>query len=371
MIDPPREGVKEAVLTCKKAGIKTVMITGDHIATAKAIARELGILGPKDIAITGQELDKLSDKEFEKNIMKYSVFARVSPEHKVKIVKTFQKTGAVVAMTGDGVNDAPALKNADIGIAMGKTGTDVAKNAADMILTDDNFVTIVEAVKQGRNIFENMKKAIHFLIATNIGEIVAIFMGLVLGFEAPLLAIHLLWINLVTDSFPAIALGLEPEDKNIMNRKPQDSKKGIFADGLWGKIFIEGAMIGMLTLIAFSIGNSLYSLEVGRTMAFVTLGMSELVHSFNIRSDESIFKVGIFKNKFLVGSFILGIMLQLIVVVVPPIAEIFKLTSLTSTQWLYTIAISFAPIVIMELQKKVNEIKFGKVVYDYKEKRSF
>ena len=293
MIDPPREGVKEAVSTCKNAGIKTVMITGDHIATAKAIAKELNILGKNDLAITGTELDKISDKDFEKNIMKYSVFARVSPEHKVKIVKAFQKTGAIVAMTGDGVNDAPALKNADIGIAMGKNGTDVAKNAADMILTDDNFVTIVEAVKQGRNIFDNMKKAIHFLIATNIGEIVTIFMGLLLGLKSPLLAIHLLWINLVTDSLPAIALGLEPPDKEIMNRKPQNSKKGIFADGLWGKIFVEGAMIGMLNLVAFTIGNSFYSLETGRTMAFVSLGLLELVHCFNIKSEQSIFKARI------------------------------------------------------------------------------
>ena len=291
MIDPPREGVKEAVTTCRKAGVKTVMITGDHLLTAKAIAKELGILKMKDGAMSGKELDKISQKELEKNIMNYSVFARVSPEHKVRIVKAFQARGAVVAMTGDGVNDAPALKNADIGIAMGQNGTDVAKNAADMVLADDNFVTIVEAVKQGRNIFDNIRKAIHFLIATNIGEIVTIFMGLILGLKSPLLAIQLLWINLVTDSLPAIALGLERPDDNIMNRKPVDSKKGLFADGLWSKIFTEGIMLGMLTLFAFSIGNNLYSLEVGRTMAFVSLGMLELVHSFNIKSEESIFKV--------------------------------------------------------------------------------
>ena len=267
------------------------MITGDHLLTAKAIAKELGILKIKDGAMSGKELDKISQKELEKNIMNYSVFARVSPEHKVRIVKAFQARGAVVAMTGDGVNDAPALKNADIGIAMGQNGTDVAKNAADMVLADDNFVTIVEAVKQGRNIFDNIRKAIHFLIATNIGEIVTIFMGLILGLKSPLLAIQLLWINLVTDSLPAIALGLERPDDNIMNRKPVDSKKGLFADGLWSKIFIEGIMLGMLTLFAFSIGNNLYSLEVGRTMAFVSLGMLELVHSFNIKSEESIFKV--------------------------------------------------------------------------------
>ena len=280
MIDPPRDGVKQAVKTCKQAGIKTVMITGDHIATAKAIAKELGILTKKDMAITGAELDNISDKELEKRISEFSVFARVTPEHKVRIVKAWQKTGAVVAMTGDGVNDSPALKKADIGIAMGKGGTDVAKNAADMILVDDNFVTIVEAVKQGRNIYNNIKKAIHFLIATNIGEIVTIFVGLLLGLETPLLAIQLLWINLVTDSFPAIALGLEKEEKNIMSKKPRNSKESLFAGGLWNKIITEGVMIGVLTLVAFSLGNKYYGLEVGRTMAFVCLGLLELVHSF-------------------------------------------------------------------------------------------
>ena len=238
MIDPPREGVKEAVSTCRKAGIKTVMITGDHLQTAKAIAKELGILRKNDLAIDGQTLEKMSKDELEKNIKKYSVFARVSPEHKVRIVKAFQVTGGVVAMTGDGVNDAPALKNADIGIAMGKGGTDVAKNAADMVLTDDNFVTIVEAIKQGRNIFDNIKKAIHFLIATNIGEIVTIFLGLILGMKSPLLAIQLLWVNLVTDSLPAIALGLEKPEKNIMEKMPRNPKKSIFAGGLWSKIII-------------------------------------------------------------------------------------------------------------------------------------
>lgn len=364
MIDPPREGVKEAVMTCRKAGIKTVMITGDHIATAKAIAKDLGILKGNDLAITGEELDKISQEKLEKDIMGYSVFARVTPEHKVRIVQAFRSTGAVVAMTGDGVNDAPALKNADIGIAMGKNGTDVAKNAADMVLADDNFVTIVEAVKQGRNIFDNIKKAVHFLIATNIGEIVTIFMGLLLGLKSPLLAIQLLWVNLVTDSLPAIALGLESADKNIMNRKPRDSKKGIFADGLWGKIFAEGTMLGALTLLAFCIGNHFYSVEVGRTMAFVSLGVLELVHSFNIKSEESIFKTGLFENKYLVGAFLLGTLLQVIVVIIPQVAEIFKLTPLTGIQWIYTFGISILPLVIMELQKKVNELKFGKVIYE-------
>lgn len=371
MIDPPREGVKEAVSTCRKAGIKTVMITGDHISTARAIAKDLGILRQNDIAITGADLDKISDENLQKNIMKYSVFARVSPEHKVRIVKAFRSTGAVVAMTGDGVNDAPALKNADIGISMGLNGTDVAKNASDMILTDDNFVTIVEAVKQGRNIFENIRKAVHFLIATNIGEIVTIFIGLLLGIDCPLLAIQLLWINLVTDSIPAIALGLERPDKDIMNRKPRDSKKGIFADGLWGKIFVEGTMLGMLTLFAFSLGNKLFGLEVGRTMAFVSLGLLELVHSFNIKSDESIFKVGFFENKYLVGALALGGILQITPVCIPMFAEIFKLVPLSGMQWIYVILISILPVVIMEIQKKFNEIKFGKTIYGYKERMNY
>ncbi len=360
MIDPPREGVREAVETCKKAGIKTVMITGDHIATAKAIAEKIGIFSKKDRAITGGELEKLDQETFEKEIQNYTVFARVTPEHKVRIVKAWQKNGAVVAMTGDGVNDSPALKSADIGIAMGKGGTDVAKNAADMILVDDNFVTIVDAVKQGRNIYDNIRKAIHFLIATNIGEIVTIFMGLVLGFQSPLLAIQLLWINLVTDSLPAIAIGLEPPEKDIMERKPIDSKKGIFADGLWGKIILEGIMIGMLTLIAFSIGNKYYGVEVGRTMAFISMGLLELIHSFNIKSEKSIFKVGMLENKFLIGSFLLGIFVQTIVVCIPTLANIFNVVNLNSTQWMITLGISILPIPIIELQKKINKISVKK-----------
>ena len=360
MIDPPREGVKEAVKTCKKAGIKTVMITGDHIATAKAIARELGILNDNELAITGNELDKIPDSKLEKTIQNYLVFARVTPEHKVRIVKAWQKTGAVVAMTGDGVNDSPALKNADIGIAMGKSGTDVAKNAADMILVDDNFVTIVEAVKQGRNIYDNIKKAIHFLIATNIGEIVTIFMGLLLGLESPLLAIQLLWINLVTDSLPAIALGLEKEEKEIMERKPRSSKESIFSGGLWNKIITEGTMLGSLTLFAFSLGYKMYGVQVGRTMAFVSLGLLELVHSFNVKTEISIFKSGLFENKYLIGSFLLGTLLQVVVVIVPYFAKIFDLVPLNQTQWIYTIGISFLPIIIIELQKMLNSFRTEK-----------
>lgn len=363
MIDPPRLGVKEAVETCRRAGIKTVMITGDHIITAKAIAKELGILKQTDKAITGAELDNISQENLEKEIRNYSVFARVSPEHKVRIVKAFRANGEIVAMTGDGVNDAPALKNADIGVSMGMNGTDVAKNASDMILTDDNFVTITEAVKTGRHIYDNIKKAVHFLIATNVGEIVTIFVGLLLGLESPLLAIHLLWVNLVTDSFPAIALGLEPIDKNIMNKKPRDSKKGIFADGLWGKIFVEGTMIGILTLLAFSIGNKLYGLQVGRTMAFVSLSILELVHSLNVRSEESILKIGLFTNKFLLGALALGTLLQVVVIAIPALATIFDVTPLNEIQWMYTIAISISPLIIMEAQKRLNDFKFGKVIY--------
>ena len=368
MIDPPREGVKEAVKTCKTAGIKTVMITGDHLETAKAIAKDLGILNNGEKAITGQELDKMTQEQLEKNIKEYSVFARVTPEHKVRIVKAWQRNGAVVAMTGDGVNDSPALKNANIGIAMGRNGTDVAKNAADIILTDDNFVTIVEAVKQGRNIYDNIKKAVHFLLSTNIGEIVTIFVGLILGLKSPLLAIQLLWINLVTDSLPAIALGLEKPEKDIMQRKPIDSKKGIFANGLWNKIILEGTMIGVLTLVAFSIGNKYYTLEVARTMAFLSIGFLELIHSINVKNEKSIFETGLFENKYLVGSFVLGIFVQAIVVVVPAFAKVFEVVPLSLTQWIITIAISILPIPVIELQKKIdskNEINQNKRYFCY------
>ena len=368
MIDPPREGVKEAVKTCKTAGIKTVMITGDHLETAKAIAKDLGILNNGEKAITGQELDKMTQEQLEKNIKEYSVFARVTPEHKVRIVKAWQRNGAVVAMTGDGVNDSPALKNANIGIAMGKNGTDVAKNAADIILTDDNFVTIVEAVKQGRNIYDNIKKAVHFLLSTNIGEIVTIFVGLILGLKSPLLAIQLLWINLVTDSLPAIALGLEKPEKDIMQRKPIDSKKGIFANGLWNKIILEGTMIGVLTLVAFSIGNKYYTLEVARTMAFLSIGFLELIHSINVKNEKSIFETGLFENKYLVGSFVLGIFVQAIVVVVPAFAKVFEVVPLSLTQWIITIAISILPIPVIELQKKIdskNEVNQNKRYFHY------
>ena len=308
-------------------------------------------------------MDQISDNVLEKNIASYAVFARVSPEHKVRIVKAWQKNNVVVAMTGDGVNDSPALKNADIGIAMGKGGTDVAKGASDMILADDNFVTIVEAVKQGRNIYDNIRKAVHFLLATNIGEIVTIFLGLLFGFKSPLLAIQLLWVNLVTDSFPAIALGLEKPEDGIMRRKPRGSNESIFSGGLWYKIILEGIMIGSFTLFSFSLGNNLYGIEVARTMAFVSLGLLELVHSFNIKSEESILKSGIMENKFLILSFLAGSILQIIVVIVPTFANIFSLVPLNVTQWLITMFISILPVVVIECQKKFNEFKYGKTIY--------
>ena len=299
--------------------------------------------------------------------------AELLPGDKVSQVEALlkeQHEKEKLAFVGDGINDAPVLTRADIGIAMGKNGTDVAKNASDMILTDDNFVTIVEAVKHGRSIYDNIKKAVHFLLATNIGEIVTIFMGLLLGIKSPLLAIQLLWINLVTDSLPAIALGLEPPDKKIMDKKPRDNRKSIFADGLWGKIFVEGIMLGMLTLISFNIGTNLYGVEVGRTMAFVSLGLLELIHSFNIKSEESIFKIGLLENKYLIGAFILGTLLQIIVVIVPGFASVFKLVPLNSIQWLYIAAISVVPVIVMELQKAVNGFKLEKKVYSYKTSKS-
>ena len=356
MIDPPREGVKEAVLNAKKAGIKTVMITGDHILTAKTIAKDLKILDDNSLAISGSELDNMSDATLEKNIMKYSVFARVSPEHKVRIVNAFKKQGKVVAMTGDGVNDAPALKAASIGVAMGKGGTDVAKSASDMILTDDNFVTIIKAVKEGRHIYSNIKKAIHFLLATNIGEIVTMFLALLLKLDTPLLAIHLLWINLVTDSLPAIALGMEKAENDIMKKSPINPKKSIFSDGLGSKIVTEGLMIGILNLTIYCIFLSRYSLEAARTASFVSLGLTELIHSFNIKSSKSILNHDVFNNKYLILSFIVGVLLQVSVVIFKPIASVFKITTLNLNQWSLIIMFSLIPVVLVELQKLLTNI---------------
>ncbi|NLO10495.1 MAG: calcium-translocating P-type ATPase, PMCA-type [Clostridiales bacterium] len=374
MIDPPRDEVKDAVRICRQAGIKPVMITGDHILTAKAIAKELGILTPQTEAITGEELSKMSTERLNDTIGRFSVFARVSPEHKVRIVKAYQSKGQVVAMTGDGVNDAPALKVADIGCAMGITGTDVAKNASDMILTDDNFATIVSAVQEGRGIYDNIRKAVHFLLSSNIGEILTIFVAILLGLPTPLVAVQLLWVNLVTDSLPAISLGVEPASKDIMRRKPISPKKGMFADGLALQIIIEGILIGSLALCAFVIGtryydtpglyNSLihhdvnalnsYTPWVGRTMCFAVLSLSQLFHSFNMRSHLSLSEIRVFSNSKLVMSFIICALLQIVVISIAPLARIFQVVPLNMRQWAIVFLLAIAPIIVVELQKKIN-----------------
>lgn len=363
MIDPPREEATEAVHLCKKAGIKPVMITGDHKATAVAIAKKLGILQNDSEAITGAELDELDQEFLNQHVDRYSVYARVSPEHKVKIVKAWQSKGQIVAMTGDGVNDAPALKSANIGCAMGITGTDVAKGAAHMVLTDDNFATIVEAVREGRGIFENIQKSIQFLLSCNIGEIITLFIAMLLNWDSPLLPIHILWVNLVTDSLPALALGIEPVEKDIMNRPPRDPDKGIFANGLATIIGLQGIMIGGLTLAAFAIGQRVLSagagaeesLVIGRTMAFATLAISQLVHAFNVRSHNSLFKVGLFTNRFMVGAFVLSFLLQLSVITVPVLSSIFKVTMLNGSQWLVVIGLSVAPLIFVEAGKAIRK----------------
>lgn len=358
MEDPPRKEVRGAVSVCREAGIVPVMITGDHPETACAIAGQTGILTDGKKVMSGSEIDKTSEEKLEKEIEDYAVFARVTPAHKVRIVKAWQKKGAVVAMTGDGVNDAPALKTADIGCSMGMTGTDVAKNASDMILTDDNFATIVKAVKEGRAIFANIKKAVQFLLSSNIGEILTVFLGIAFGWQTPLLAIQLLWINLVTDSLPAIALGVDPADKYIMKEPPRPAGKSLFADGLWLTIILEGAMIGAIALIAFVIGAVQYDIKTARTMAFCVLSLSQLVHAFNMRSEHSVFSVGLFTNKYLVGAFVAGVILQCSVVMIEPLSLLFKVTPLDGFCWAAVAVLSMSPLVIVELQKLLNRARF-------------
>lgn len=357
MVDPPRPEVKEAVHLCRQAGIRPVMITGDHVLTAEAIGRELGIYQKGDCAVTGAELDKMSDKELETAAETCTVFARVAPEHKVRIVQAFQKRGNVVAMTGDGVNDAPALKTADIGCAMGKSGTEVAKGASDLILTDDNFATIVEAVREGRGIYDNIRKAVHFLLSSNIGEILTIFVAMLLGWVAPLLPIQLLWVNLVTDSLPAIALGMEPAEENIMERPPRKNTGSLFGDGLGGRILLEGVMIGVLALLAFGIGHVYFDQEdgyaVGRTMAFAVLSLSQLVHAFNMRGEGSLGKLPFCSNKWLLMAFVVGATLQCVVIMMPPLAGIFQVVPLNGEQWLLTAALALAPLPLVELEKAI------------------
>ena len=385
MIDPPREEAKKAVEKCKHAGIKTVMITGDHKATAVAIAKKIGILENDNEALTGLELDKISDEQLAKDVRKYSVYARVSPEHKVRIVKAWQKNGEIVAMTGDGVNDSPALKTADIGCAMGKVGTEVAKEAADVILTDDNFATIVSAVEEGRRIYDNILKVIQFLLSCNDGEVIVLLLatlfaptiGRVFGIYdismiQVLLPIHILWINLVTDTFPALALAFDPANKDIMDRKPVKKDEGIFTKGRTFRIVYQGFMIGLLTLAAYligigstktAIGNLTLEetkIEVGQTMAFTVLAFSELIHVFNIRDNKnSIFKTGILGNSILIYAVVISALLMGVILLIPQLREIFSIPILPVGNIIETVLLIIAPVVIVELMKlfKVNTAK--------------
>ncbi|MGN1317495.1 MAG: cation-translocating P-type ATPase [Lachnospirales bacterium] len=347
MEDKPREGVKNSIEICKNAGIRTIMITGDNPLTAKAIGNKIGIVSE---ALTGNDLDNLHDEEFEKVMESTSIFARVSPRHKLKIVSFFQNKGEVVAMTGDGINDAPALKKADIGCAMGKGGTEVAREASDIVLADDNFNTIVMAIKQGRIIFENIKKSIHFLLSSNIGELIAIFSSVAIGFAPPLVPVQLLWVNLVTDSFPAIALGLDECDDDIMIGKRNSKSFLNKKEGI--KIGLEGAMIGMLSLVAYGIGKVLFKdITLGRTMAFCVLSISQLIHAFNMRSEKSLLEIDIMSNPYVIGAFILGTFLQ-IVVVHTPLCFLFQTTPLSASHWLIVMALSVVPIIVCELEKR-------------------
>jgi len=347
MIDPPRPEAKAAVAICKKAGITPVMITGDHVVTASAIAKELGILTDDMRAVTGTQLDEMSEEELDNNVTKIAVYARVSPENKIRIVKAWQKQGRVVAMTGDGVNDAPALNAADIGCAMGITGTDVAKGAADMILTDDNFATIVDAVKEGRGIYANIKKVVGFLLGTNIGELLTVFIAMLLWHETPLLSMQLLWINLVTDSLPAIALGMEAVEADVMEHKPRPANEGIFAGGFGVRIVLFGCLFAILTLLSYFIGRNAAGLPGGQTMAFFTLALSQVVHSFNMRSEKSLFKTGLFGNKNL-NLAVLCSLLMVILVVFTPVKTFFGIVTLPAIYYLISIVFSLIPVLVME-----------------------
>ncbi len=357
LIDPPRKEVVAAVKRCKDAGVRPVIITGDHANTALEIAKKVGIASDKDFAVTGDKISNMSSKELAQTAKSCSVFARVSPEHKVKIVKAFQLNGEVVVMIGDGVNDAPALKAADIGCAMGKSGTDAAKNASDIILADDNFSTIVEAVKQGRGIYQNIKKTIHFLLSTNISEVMAVLFGFLIKVPPPLLAIHLLWINLVTDAFPALALGVDPIEKNIMKNPPESSKNSFFSGGLGYNIVVEGMFIAAVGLLSYSIGRAFFDLDplapiVGRTMAFLTLGISQIIHTFNVRSKKSLKFSKITDNMQLVYAVFTCIFLQLIVVTVPVLNSFFKTVPLGLAQWIIVLVLSATPVVVSEIEKR-------------------
>jgi len=364
MIDPPRAEVKTAIQNAKIAGITTIMITGDHRNTAFTIAHELGIADTLDQAITGHEIEDLTDKEFALRVDNYRVFARVSPEHKVKIVHALKLNGNIVCMTGDGVNDAPSLKAADIGIAMGITGTDVAKGAADMILTDDNFATIVSAIEQGRNIYNNIKKTVIFLLTCNLGEVIAVSAILLIGWEAPLIATQLLWINLITDSFPAIALGMDPGSPDVMNEKPRGAEESFFAGGGGIHVITGGVLIGALTMFAFWFGYYEHgfspfnhsvpenTIEYARTLAFMVLVICQLFYSLALRnSSKSIFQIGVFSNKYVTGSILLGVLLQLIVIGIPVMQRAFHLQMLDLRGWLIVFSLGLVPLVLNEIVK--------------------
>ncbi len=355
MIDPPREEVKAAVAECRAAGIRPVMITGDHRITAMAIAKALGIMVEGDRALTGAEVERMSEAELKEAAADVSVFARVAPEHKVRIVRAFQSRNNVVAMTGDGVNDAPALKLADIGVAMGITGTDVSKEAADVVLADDNFATIVSAVKEGRRIYDNLLKSIQFMLSTNLGEILVLFTAVVANWATPLLPIHILWINLVTDSLPALAMSVDPAAKDIMSRKPIDSKQGILTGPFAVRIILQSIAITVAVLVGYYIGME-RSLEAARTMTFATLAFSQMTLIFSIRSAMSNAFSSLFTNRWLWGAVCVVVGLMLAVLLIPAIQSIFQVTSLTATEWWWVIGLSFSPFVLSELAKPLARL---------------
>ena len=363
MIDPPRTEVRQAVVQCYRAGIRPVMITGDHKLTAVAIARDLDIFRPGDLAITGEDLDFMSQELLEQDVERFSVYARVSPEHKMRIVQAWQKRGMVVAMTGDGVNDAPALKASDIGCAMGITGTDVAKGAADMILTDDNFATIVHAVEQGRGIYSNIKKAIHYLLSCNIGEILTLFLATLFNFQQdPLVPVQLLWLNLVTDSLPALALGMEPVESSVMTEKPRSAREPLFSRAFSLRLAWQGAMVGLLTLAAYWLGEYVLSDPAqadatANTMAFATLTFSQLFHAFDVRSEsQSLFRLGISSNPAMNKAFLVGMALQLSVLLFPPLMDLFQVCPLSPLEWGCVLSLAVLPIAFCEIEKSFRRL---------------
>ncbi len=369
MIDPPRAEVKSSIIACKNAGIQTVMITGDHQKTALSIAKALQIAEHEDETMTGKEIDAISQSVLREKVKHIRVFARVSPEHKVRIVQALKDNGKIVSMTGDGVNDAPSLQEANVGVAMGMTGTDVAKGAADIVLADDNFATIVAAVEEGRNIYKNIKKSILFLLSCNLGEIVALFIAILMGWPAPLTAVHILWVNLITDTLPAIALGIDPDDPDIMKEQPRNVKERIFSKGNGMFTIGNGLLIGLLTLIAFMEGlryytdaNSIFVLNFSQvtnktlihaqTMAFLTLSISQLFHALNVRHQKkSIFQVGLFSNRLLIIAILLGLALQVCIIHIPIFADLFTLYPLSLRDWIFIIGLSIVPILVNEIVK--------------------